>query len=253
MNKDSHKTLNFTNLPLEAVTARRIFTEHIFFDIGIANKIWSATGAWFDTINDLTHIEVPPGGTFNTSFSGMLGFRCINLSLGIEVVVQQDSLIARWDRALQSEYCRYPKIIEALDAVTSAIEATISSQVNMHIVNITYDNELRRDRNEAGKETMIWPLAEGWFPNHGKKLGALRSYQLQYQGENSVEFNLELRNRPDDQSPHKYHLVTSAGSLVGDDDYKSVETTVHSQVVDWFISILSEEAKQAYGLLPHSE
>jgi len=248
------KTLNFTDLPLIEVALKRVPKVHFPISLPFVLELKNRLPARFDQMLDLDAAEQPPGALTPVAYAFHVtnGCRLLDSNLGLTVTLQPDLLIVRWAMADDRPYPRFGALRKAANEVIEVIEQISLQPFEAALVNMAYANRVDATVREGRPQPSPWPLSDAWTPDGVREEGQAFESQSVLRGADQIDRRVLVQYRPEtaDAKPW-YLLLTIAGRPVADgESLETAENDVHGALIEWFPRLLSQEAREVYGLKP---
>lgn len=239
----------FDALPLQEVCIKRVPVGAIPTELDLILQIHEAVKGQFPTLKDLDQLDIPPStGLSLPQVFTTFGARFINPETGVEVSLHPGLFTAKWRKASGQQYPRYEELSRALDLVIEAYKTVTGHNFAYLVVNITYSNHILPQGD--GSHPDPWPFSDGWFPTAAREELSPMSYEIVVRDSMDRDHRASLtRVAAPSGDGFVYQLDTVIGSNIrGAQRVKDVERNIHEKCCEWFIELLSHEAKKAFGL-----
>lgn len=250
----SGQTLQFSDLPLIEVALKRVPRTHIPISLPFVLQLRESLPGRFDRVLDLDVLEAPPGGVAPAVYEAQVtcGCRFVDSSLGVAVNVQPDMLVVRWMQSEGKPYPRFDGLRQAADDVIGAIEKIGLGPFETALVNMAYANRIEAEVSQGSVQPKPWPLSDAWTPDALRNQGTAFETQSVWRGQDEIDRRVLVQTRFEaSDAPPWYLLLTVAGKKLQEaESLVTAEDAVHGALIEWFPQLLSEEAKQIFGLKP---
>ena len=248
-------TLNFGNLPLVEAVVRVSLRNPVALSYTYVNKIADQLGKSFPVLTEANQVEVAPGITGQVQFGpGILpGAVYKSADHALLVSVQPQVIVARWLKRLGAPdrpYPRFRALCKALWDVTESFRLAVGDDFpESAVVNMSYVNFLpSADHREILKK----------YFSERAQLGAMRDAHevLKLEASWSPRKQLDIRFALEratslltDEAEEGYRLTTAAGIRLSESlDEKSALESVHESLQEFFLELISEQAKKEWQL-----
>ncbi|MCZ8138058.1 MAG: hypothetical protein ACK5UR_07665 [Armatimonadota bacterium] len=249
---DHTGSLEFSAAPLIEVALKRVPRHHIPVSLNLVTRIWEELRSEFTRILGLEGIEQPPVAFQNATFDAFetTGCRFVNDEMGVTVTLQTDLLVVRWVAADGKEYPRFSSLQDVAERVIRAINKHSIQEFRTVVVNLAYANRLQLAETDGVTAPQPWPLSPDWTPSSIFATKQPMELTSAFRSEDGIDRKLTLQLRTDAVASRDWYLfLTVAGAQVPEgSDSIETENNVHSALVKWYPTILSKEAKVAFGM-----
>lgn len=245
----SESILEFSQLPLVEVVARRLVEDRIPVTLPLAAKVAKRLEGDYHILEELLEFEALAGTPF-VPISGIMGFKMENPATGLSLHIQLNQVRVQWSSRFNAPYPRIAAIRSAMETLVETVESILERKLVFPIVNLSYTNRIEVVEEAASFSPVLQPIGSKFFPNGFGKFGDLTNYQAQTTNVGDVDTNLHFRMVEESVSRQRFYLLTTgAGMWVRDLTVESAEHKVHSSLSTYFSDILSDRAKEVYGLI----
>lgn len=138
--------LDFGNLPLVEAAVRASFASSVDLTFRTINSIHERIREDFPTLDEPSQLEVAPGVESNVVLGPgkISGALFANSQRGLTITVQNQVVVARWQKRLLGDPVEYPRYQVLRDALWQGIEALEAScsveSIPVAVVNMSYVN-----------------------------------------------------------------------------------------------------------------
>lgn len=248
------RSLDFGNLPLVEVALRVSLQSQLPITFGLIDELGVEMRSHFPRKSELIRFEVAPGAPtdfvrFSPGFIPGVAFE--NQETGESISLQRNVVVARWTKqANGAEYSGYNSLRDALKRVILALSKSAKEDtLRISVVNMSYVNFIVSSGDDDklmayfAKEsqvtlvqsaTAVHKIEASWREGDGKDL----------------RYSIELGKSQDSDRELDGHLLTTvAGQALADGpDPFGVLDDLHARLQDFFMSLISDYAKQLWQL-----
>jgi uncharacterized protein (TIGR04255 family) len=248
--------LDFDNLPLVEAAVRVSFNGPTALTYSLVNSIAAELKPSFPTLAESEQLEIAPGAVGTQVAIGpnyLPGAVYTGHTSGLSVHVQSQVIVARWVRhpgLKQPEYPRYGALRDALwSAVDSFRKACSDEFPGMAVVNMSYVNFVPVSDSAIFLKTYFSAEAQLRAMDRAREVRKLEAAWSE--GDDfDVRFAIEqAAAKFPDRVAQGYRLTTAAGLRLGESlDAKSGLETVHDVLQEFFLVLISAQAKKEWQL-----
>ncbi len=248
--------LDFDNLPLVEAAARVSFVPPIPLTFSMINAVHDTIKDEFPRLATPSRFEAAPGiGTRTVTISPdqLVGVVYTGNARGLSIGLQQDVIIARWQRSISEPGVAYPRfpglrkiLLQTIDAVRAAATPEALTAV---VVNMSYTNFIEAPvtadalRDYFSRTVHVEALADA---------DTVNKLELAWrEGDTDLRFCLEnVTAKLGDTTSDGFRLTTVAGQVLerANADTPHGLNAVHQRLQLLFTELISEQAKLQWGL-----
>ncbi len=172
---------------------------------------------------------------------------------GIQIVVQERLVVARWTRPLATEAPEYPRFAALREALWKAIDALRDMHrdvpLPIAVANMSYANFIEAAEPAQVVEKYLSDSAQIGFL---RNVRAVRKTEVGWQEPDGVDLRFDLEKvtaNVRDEKKEGYRLTTAAGVWITDEvAARDAVENVHDRLQEFFVRLISEHAKQEWAL-----
>jgi uncharacterized protein (TIGR04255 family) len=250
--------LDFKSLPLIEAAVRASFNGPRALTYTLVYSIAQELGGSFPSLEEPKQLEVAPG-TGETPFTigpGYLsGAVYTGNKHGLSVSVQPQVIVARWTKhphpgMANPDYPRFPAVRDALWTTVEAFRKGCGDEYpGISVVNMSYVNFVPSGDSAGFLKTYFSSESQLHVMDKAKQVRKLEAGWSE--GDDlDVRFAVEQATaRMPDGVTAGYRLTTAAGLRLGESvDAKSGLETVHYRLQEFFLELISEQARTEWKL-----
>ena len=248
--------LEFGNLPLVEAAVRASFNDPKALSYSLVNSIHADLKPSFPALTESQQLEIAPGAGARSVEIGpgyLPGAVYTGHTGGISVHVQPQVIVARWSKRPGLTDPEYPRYQELCNALWTAVEAFRKGCGEDHpgiaVVNMSYINFVPSSDAAAFLRTYLSKESQLRAMDNAQQVRKLEAAWTE--GDDlDVRFAVEqaTANLPDGPTSG-FRFTTAAGLRLKESvDAKSGLEKVHATLQEFFLKLISEDAKSEWKL-----
>ena len=248
--------LVFHNLPLVEAAVRASFNAPKPLTYSLVNSIARELSPSFPKVDEPKQLEVAPGAG-ETQFA--FGPGCLPGAVytgqkdGLFVSVQPQVIVARWVKHPSLQNPAYPRFPALRGALWSAVEAFRKGcgddYPGISVVNMSYVNFVASSDPAGFLKTYFSSEAQLRAMNNARQV---RKLEAGWSESNDLDVRFAVEQaaaKGPDGATQGFRLTTAAGLRLGESvDAKSGLETVHDTLQEFFLRLISKEARREWQL-----
>jgi len=248
--------LDFGNLPLVEAAVRASFNGPKPLTYSLVNLVANELGPSFPRLEEPKQLEVAPGAgeiPFTIGPGYLSGAVYTGNTDGLSVSVQPQVIVARWVKHPSLQNPAYPRFPALRGALWSAVEAFRKGcgddYPGISVVNMSYVNFVASSDPAGFLKTYFSPESQLRAMDKARQVRKLEAGWSE--GDDlDVRFAVEqAAAKVPDGVTQGFRLTTAAGLRLGESvDAKSGLETVHDTLQDFFLRLISPEARREWEL-----
>ncbi len=248
--------LNFDNLPLIEAAVRATFHGSVPLSYDIVNSVADRLKPSFPQLTEPKQIEIAPGvGPSPVEFGPayLPGAVYSGHAAGLALSVHPQVIVARWVKRSATSESNYPRYPALRDALWSAVEAFRKAAGDKFpgtaIVNMSYVNFLPSPDPASVLKDYFSDEVQLRAMDSARQVRKLEAAWSE-SDDLDIRFAVEqVTARLADSVTPGYRLTTAAGVRLAESvDAKSALEKVHDVLQDFFLKLISEQAKKEWKL-----
>jgi uncharacterized protein (TIGR04255 family) len=248
-----HMTLEFERLPLVEAAVRFSYTTPFEMSYELFLSLSSSLGETFTGPFELPNFETPPGIAelsmpIPPKLSGAM-FR--EVETGIRVLVEPQLALVRWLHSPTPPvrpYPRYTHLRTIADRMLQALANSSAAWLKPTVVNMVYVNFLTEDVSLMPTEF----LKDNAFPPEFRGKEQYNTFEIGYRDTDGADITIDVKSayqRIHGGEQPGYRFATASGVRpVGAAVPLQSADMVHEKLQNLFVNLISERAKEAWGL-----